>query len=65
MGVFSKRLRQLRERRGLSQRALGELCGLSKNAVQLYENGRLPSAGSLIVLADFFNVSADYLLGRC
>lgn len=64
MEVFRQRLCRLRKCRGLSQRALGELCGLNKNAVQLYENGRMPSVGSLIALADFFDVSTDYLLGR-
>lgn len=64
LSVFAQRLKQLRRRRGISQRVLSELCGLSKSAVQLYEHGRIPSAGSLIALADFFNVSTDYLLGR-
>ena len=65
MEVFRQRLRQLRERRGLTQRALGELCGLSKNVITHYECGDFgPTAHSLIALADFFNVSTDYLLGR-
>lgn len=65
MDVFCQRLQQLRKRKGLSQRALGELCGLSKSVIATYElDARMPSAQSLIALADFFNVSTDYLLGR-
>ena len=65
MEVFRQRLQQLRTRKGLSRQALGELCGLSKNAIATYElDTRMPSAQSLIALADFFNVSTDYLLGR-
>lgn len=65
MEAFRQRLRQLRERKGVSQRTLGELCGLSVNTVRCYEAGqRSPTARNLIALADFFNVSTDYLLGR-
>ena len=64
-GEFPKRLRQLRKRRGISQQVLSELCGLSKNVVNQYERGgRLPSFKALMALADFFEVSLDYLCGR-
>lgn len=63
--LFSRRLQALRERRRLSRRTLAELCGLSKNMVSLYERGeREPSVEALVSLADFFEVSTDYLLGR-
>lgn len=62
--VFRQRLHELRARKGISQLTLGQLCGLSKNVICLYESGdRYPSAYSLISLADFFDVSTDYLLG--
>lgn len=62
---FPNRLRQLRERRGLSRRTLSELCGLSKNMIALYERGEaVPSAEAVCLLADYFDVSTDYLLGR-
>lgn len=49
----------------MSRKALGELCGLSKNIIGMYERGeKEPSMATLITLADFFDVSADYLLGR-
>lgn len=62
---FSRRLQQLRERRGMNRKALGECCGLSKNIIGQYERGeREPMASSLIKLADFFDISVEELLGR-
>lgn len=59
------RLRALRERRGMSRRTLSELCGLSQNMIAVYERGEAdPSTDTLCQLADLFNVSTDYLLGR-
>lgn len=63
--LFPKRLQDLRERRRLSRRTLAELCGMSKNMISLYERGeKAPSVDALVSLADFFEVSTDYLLGR-
>ena len=65
LSVFAQRLAHLRRRRGISQVILSELCGLSKNVIHRYECGEVgPSARSLIALADYFDVSTDYLLGR-
>ena len=65
MEVFSQRLRQLREQRGISQRTLGELLGLSKNMISKYERGeRVPSVTVLISIAEFFDKSVDYIMGR-
>ena len=62
---FPARLRKLREARRINAKALGELCGLSKNMIGQYEKGeKMPSAKSLMALADFLDVSIDYLLGR-
>lgn len=62
---FPGRLRKLRERRRMNQKALGECCGVSKNTVARWERGeREPAMCSLIKIADFFEVSTDYLLGR-
>lgn len=62
---FPERLRRLRERRRMSRQALGELCGLSKDIIRKYERGdRKPSIETLERLADYFEVSTDYLLGR-
>lgn len=62
---FPERLKLLRTRRHMSQRVLGQLCGLGETAVNRYENTRIrPSIESVCILADFFGVSTDYLLGR-
>ena len=61
MDEFSVRLRYLRERRGISRATMSELCGLSKSMISKYERGeRQPT----LELADFFEVSMDYLCGR-
>ena len=63
--VFAFRLRKLRERRRVSRRTLADLCGVSKSAMARYELGeREPSTALVCELADYFGVSADYLLGR-
>lgn len=65
MEVMAVRLRKLRERRRMSRKTLGECCGISKNMIGCYERGEHePTASVLIQICDFFEVSADYLLGR-
>lgn len=62
---FPNRLRRLRERRRVTRKALGECCGLSKNMIGKYERGeKEPSIKALVELADYFEVSTDFLLGR-
>ena len=42
-----------------------ELMGLSKNALANYERGkRIPRADALLLIAEYYGVSTDYLLGR-
>ena len=49
----------------MSRRTLADLCGVSKSAMARYERGeREPSTKLVCELADYFGVSADYLLGR-
>ncbi len=63
--LFPKRLKTLREKRGMSQRTLAQLCGLSRNIIGQYERGEKdPSLKTLLEIADYFGVSVDYLLGR-
>lgn len=63
--IFAKRLRQLRERKHMKRCVLAELCGLSQHMIRRYEEGEMePKASSLEVLADYFEVTVDYLLGR-
>ncbi len=63
--MLDKRIRQLRIEWGINQKELGDAVGVSKQSVSNWENGNImPSIDLLIRLADFFGVSADYLLGR-
>lgn len=62
--VYAVRLRRLREKKKMKRRVASELCGLSKNMMKRYENGEVePKASALILLADFYGVSVDYILG--
>lgn len=58
-------IRLLREQRGLSQAKLGKQIGVTRSTICQYEKGnRSPDIGTLKVLADFFGVTVDALLGR-
>ncbi|AKL94981.1 putative phage repressor [Clostridium aceticum] len=58
-------LKKLRQEKDLTQRELAKLLSLSPSTVAMYETGqRKPDSDTLKVLADFFNVTIDYLLGR-
>lgn len=59
------RLRELREEIGWSQREVAEACGIGrKSMVRLERHDSNPTAEELLVLADFYEVSVDYILGR-
>lgn len=61
---FIIRLKTLRKAKGVSTRKLGSAIGISSPAVSQFENGgALPALDTLVALADYFNVSVDYLLG--
>lgn len=63
--TFPERLRRLRERNRLKQCVLAELCGLDYNAIKRYETGKTkPTMDALVAIADYFEVSIDYLIGR-
>lgn len=62
---FSGRLKELRQQADISQKDLAALVGISARAFRFYESGeREPNIATLITLADYFNVSLDYLIGR-
>ena len=59
------RLKQLRRQHGISQLKLARDLGLNQNSISRYESGeREADYQTLIRLADYFNVSVDYLLER-
>ena len=61
---FKDILKELRTERGLGQVELANAIGVSKGVISLWENGlREPNMYSLIVLAKFFKISIDELVG--
>ena len=63
--MFKDRLVQLRTGKGLSQYELAKSLGLSRGQISNYELGsRQPDYETLIIIANFFDVTIDYLLGR-
>ena len=64
-GGVCMRLRELRKARGISQLKLALDLNTNQNTISRYETGeREPGIVELIALADYFDVSVDYLLGR-
>ena len=58
-------IKELRLDKNLSQDGLAKIIGVSQKAIDYWERGvNEPKASYIIKLADFFEVSADYLLGR-
>jgi transcriptional regulator with XRE-family HTH domain len=63
--MTGKRIRELRKERDISQEELSKALGVSLSLIGMYETeSRKPSYEILNKIADYFNVSADYLLGR-
>lgn len=63
---FPIRLKKLREEKNIRQEDLATILNISRQAISNYEQGtRLPKDEKILFLiADYFNVSIDYLLGR-
>ena len=65
MEKFIERLKELRTDKKLSQDQLAKATGLSQSSIAYWESGkRIPSAQAILILANFFNVTTDYLLGK-
>lgn len=65
MSQFAPKLKSLREENGLNQSQLADELGVSRGSISFYENGdRIPDIDFLAKTAEYFNVSADWLLGR-
>ncbi|MCI9057044.1 MAG: helix-turn-helix transcriptional regulator [Oscillospiraceae bacterium] len=62
--IFAERVYELRVKRGLTQRELGTAIGLTHKSISTIESAlRTTSFEKLVLLAKFFDVSTDYLLG--
>ena len=65
MSMLPERLRELRKEQNLTQEEAANGAGLVLRSYRRYEMGeREPVASTLILLADFYDVSIDYLVGR-
>lgn len=63
--MIYENIRNLREDRDLRQKDLAAMLNVSQNTYSQYETGVIElTASTLIKLADFYDVSVDYLLGR-
>lgn len=65
MSCFPKQLKTCRKQHNTTQKEVAEYLGISERAYQHYELGtREPSFATAIKIADYFDVTLDYLLGR-
>ena len=61
---YQENLRKIREERGISEEQIAELLGRSRQSYQNIEKGKTGlKIHELVTLAEFYNVSADHLLG--
>lgn len=62
--IVGERIKELRTEKGIGQNKLAEDLDLSNASISFWENGlQEPSASALFKLAQYFNVSLDFLLG--
>lgn len=65
MVPFAERLKKARKQKRLTQREVAEYLGIATHSYQNYEGGqRQPDFEALVVIADYLEVTTDYLLGR-
>lgn len=65
MEIFQKRLRELRIQNQMTQRDIAQKLNMTQPSYIRYENGKSePTLECLVKIADTFDVSVDYLLGR-
>ena len=62
---FHERMRSLRKEKGMTQKEMAAELGVGYRALQCYEyNERYSDALGLVAIADYFDISLDYLMGR-
>jgi Predicted transcriptional regulators len=65
MKIVAERIKTLRESLRLSQKDLAKKLGISQSGVNRYENNQSEASyGTLLLYADYFDVSLDYIYGR-
>lgn len=61
--IFGQRLRELRCKKGLSQKALGEIFNVCNQTISFWETGsREPDLDTIVAFSKYFDVSLEYLL---
>ncbi|NDO47837.1 helix-turn-helix transcriptional regulator [Clostridium sp. MD294] len=61
---IADKLKYLRKEKQLTQKELANICSIEETTIQRLEYGGKPSLDTVIKLADYFEVSVDYLIGR-
>lgn len=62
---FSQNLKMLRKQKGVTQQQLADILCVDKTSISKWENGfNYPNQNIQMMIADYFGVSVDYLLGR-
>ena len=65
MATFAERIKQLRLERGYTHRQLADLLDISESSISMWETGqRSPTKGRMYEVAEFFDVTFDYLTGK-
>ena len=65
MATFSERVKELRLEHCVTQEQLGKIIGVKNFSIYSYEKGRTcPEMRGLVAMAEYFDVSMDYLAGR-
>lgn len=64
MDTFNNRVRSLRISQAITQKQAAKEFGVTETTWQRYESCRIPSINNCVALADYFNVSLDYLFCR-
>ena len=65
MENFSERLKTMRAVSGKRQKDIADAMGITSRAYQYYEKGtKEPTLSKIVALADYFDVSLDYIVGR-
>ena len=65
MKKFGENIRKLRDRHDMTQEALGKLLNVTQSTIAYYESGKKqPTLETLIIIANYFEVSTDFLLNR-
>lgn len=65
MSSFGQRMKELRKERNMTQQSMADIFSVKLRTYQGYEYGEsYPEVAKLIAIADYFDVSLDYLVGR-